>query len=106
MERPNLERLVDAALAMALAIGYHEPDRVRTARCLESLLYKSQQEGGRELWGCYLDRLITQTELRDALIARLSTELAHLYGVEEPNATQWLSRELERSFDAALFGTT
>jgi hypothetical protein len=105
MERPNLERLVDAALAIAVAIGYHEPDRAQTARSLESLLYKSQQEGGRELWGCYIARLITQTELRDALIARLSIELAHLDGIEEPNATQWLSRELGHSFEAALFGT-
>jgi len=105
MERPNLERLVDAALAMAVGIGYHEADRAQIARFLESLLYKSQQEGGRELWGCYIARLITQTELRDALIARLSTELAHLDEVEEPHATPWVSRELEHSFEAALFGT-
>ena len=105
MEQPNLDRLGDASVAMALAIGYQEPDRVRLANFLGELLYKSQQEGGRELWECFIAGLITRTELRDALMARLSTELAHLYGVTEPNATQWASREIEHSFEAALFGT-
>ncbi|MFZ5892826.1 MAG: hypothetical protein ACOY0T_17330 [Myxococcota bacterium] len=40
MERPNLDRLVDAALVMARAFGYQEADRVQTADLLNELLFE------------------------------------------------------------------
>ena len=103
MERPNLEHLVDAALAMARTIGHDEPDRAQTSDFLNEVLYRSQQDGGRDLWGCFGRRLLTRAELRDGLMARLSTHFAHVNGVEETSNLEWTSTQLEQAFDAALF---
>lgn len=85
-------------------MGQRRPDANAARAFLEHVLHAPQAQGGRDLWGCHADGLITATELRDALLARLATWLSHANGVAEPSSDRWLSRELETLVERALFG--
>jgi hypothetical protein len=78
-----------------------EPEATRAVAFFEEILV---EKGGRELWAWLREGLITETEIRDATIARFATWLSDSNGVKEPSFDAWASPEIERCFEVALLG--
>jgi hypothetical protein len=67
-------------------------------------LSRRLEQGGRELWACLREGTITETEIRDATMARFVTWLSASNRMKEPPSDAWASPELERCFEIALLG--
>jgi hypothetical protein len=98
---PSLDDLVACGVRVANAMGQPQPDASRAAAFFKEILF---DEGNRELWACLKAGLITETEIRDATMARFATWLSDSNSVEEPSSDTWSTREIERSFELALLG--
>ncbi len=96
---PDIEQLVAAALDVALAMHGERPPDDELETLLRDLLF-----GERDLWKAVREGLITELELRDALLARTASRISYLLCVDEPSADLWVTRDLERAFEIALFG--
>src|SRR5687767_4659937 len=101
---PDLEQLVACGADAARAMGQREaaPDRARTF--FRDVLLRPQDEGGTDLWGCLTAGIITESEARDAVIARFATWLSSQNAVDEPPSIAWCSAELEHRFELAILG--
>jgi hypothetical protein len=96
---PDLQALADCGALVSKAMNQSAPERTRTIAFFEKILHKD-----RDLWGCLVEGLITEAELRDATIARFATWLSHTNGVHEPSSDRWGSSEIEHCFELALLG--
>jgi hypothetical protein len=98
---PNLVKLAACGARVAKAMRQPEPEEARAVAFFEEILLRKD---GRELWTCLKEGLITETEIRDATIARFATWLCQVNGVKEPSSETWASPEIERCFEQALLG--
>jgi hypothetical protein len=96
---PDLEALADCAILVAKAMNQPAPERARAIAFFDEILH-----GERDLWGCHVDGLITEAELRNATMARCATWLSYENGVDEPGSDRWASPEIDRAFERALLG--
>lgn len=98
-EEPNIAQLVGAARRVAAALSVEPPPDAALEEFVRELLF-----GSRELWPVLREHLITEIELRDALLARTATFLCRHGGIREPSSERWCTRELQLAYEEALFG--
>ena len=98
---PDLAALASCGARVANAMRQPAPDAARAAAFFAEILL---EEGGRELWVCLKEGLITETEIRDATMDRFATWLSDLNRVDAPNADTWASQEIVHCFEIALLG--
>lgn len=96
---PDLDLLVACGAYAARAMGQHEANEARARAFFKDLLY-----GKRDIWGCLTEGLITETEARNAIMARFATWLSDENGVREPSSDTWSHSDLEHRFDVAILG--
>lgn len=101
---PDLERLASCVDRVAAAMGQSAAGRAQTRAFLETLLFTSKPDGGKEIWPCLRDGLITEIEARDLVMAHCATWLSSCNGLAEPSSDEWGSEELQAAFEDALFG--
>ena len=101
---PDLGLLVACGAQVAKAMGQREADVSGARLFFRALLHADRQQGGKEIWAALTAGLITETEARDAVMARFATWLSRENGVDEPSSETWSTPELERSFEIALLG--
>jgi hypothetical protein len=100
----DLEKLVCCVASMAAAMGVEAPERDQAARFLDNLVHGARNVGGRQILLCLEDRLITEVEARNLLMAHVATWVSHQNRVEEPSYDLYTSPELELQFEVALLG--
>jgi hypothetical protein len=98
--RPDASELLAASRVAARSMGQPEADEAATRAFFEEILF---EEDGRQLWGAFVQGLITSEELRDAALAYFATWLSDANSVREPSAEIWCTPEVGKAFDAALF---
>jgi hypothetical protein len=99
---PDIEALIRCGNRVADEIKQPRPEENQARVFFLETLHKTQAQGGRDLWGCFAAGLITETELRDATMARYATWLSHINGTSEP---AWQgSPAIHACFERALFG--
>jgi hypothetical protein len=98
---PDLAELAACGVLVATAMHQREPEAARAAAFFKEILL---EKGGRELWAGLEEGLITETEIRDATMARFATWLSASNGVKEPSSDTWSSPDIERCFEIALLG--
>lgn len=96
---PDLDLLVACGVHAAKAMGQREANAARARTFFQELLY-----GERDIWGCLVEGLITETEARNAIMARFATWLSDENGVSEPSSDIWSTSDLEHRFDVAILG--
>lgn len=101
---PDLDALVAAGAQLARAIGQLVPSNGRALEFFHDVLHRAQDQGGRDVWGCFAAGLITEVEARDVVMARFATWLSYENGVKEPSSETWNSPDLERCFEQAILG--
>ena len=106
IDSPDIDALVACSDRVAEAMSQPKPAAAGARTFFMETLHKAQDQGGRDLWGCFVDGLITECELRDGTMARCATWLSHLNSMSdsEPSTETWCSSEIERDFELALFG--
>ena len=96
--------LVACVLRLADAMHQARPAEVEVREFLGQLLHRPQSEGGKEVWSCTNQGLITEIEARDLVLAHLATWLSHTNECAEPSCEVYSSDALEAAFEQALFG--
>jgi hypothetical protein len=94
---------VDCGILIADAMGQTTAAPARAYAFFNDLLYTPQSEGGRALWACFATGLVTATEARDATLARFGTWLSHENASPEPPSESWVTPDIERAVERALF---
>lgn len=103
-QEPDMKQILDCARSMADAMRLELAPDQETQQFLEAIVLTPQAEGGKAVWACCVDGLITEIETRNVLMANLATWIARTNHVDEPSAELWTSVELEEAFERALFG--
>jgi hypothetical protein len=80
---PDLNLLMECGAHWATAMGQREPDEVRARTFFHEILHKDQRLGGRDLWGCMTAGVITEEEIRNAVMDRFVTWMLHENGIRE-----------------------
>ena len=101
---PSFETLLACGRRIASALALPEPQPESTRAFFDMILFRPQRQGGRELWPAFALGIITDSELRSAVLARFATWLSNEKDVREPSCDIWGSAQLEADVDAALFG--
>lgn len=102
--RSGLEKLVCCVASLAAAMRVQAPDRDQAARFLDNLVHGARNVGGRQILLCLENRLITEVEARNLLMAHVATWVSHQNQVGEPPCDLYTSPELELQFEVALLG--
>ena len=95
---PDLPQLVRVARNVAAAMHVTPPPDGTLEPFLHELLF-----GERDLWAAWRSGIITEVELRNAMLARVATFLCAEAGVREPSAELWATAELERAMELGLY---
>jgi hypothetical protein len=95
--------LLAAACLLAETVELAAPDAAVISAFMSKLLFAAPAQGGHDMWWAYDNGIIDAAELRNALVARLSTWFSTLSDMPHPWATQHVSQDVQRAFDAALF---
>jgi hypothetical protein len=90
---------------MADAMSLRAPPPEATQAFLTRLLYvNAPRDGGKDFWPCFVAGLITETEIRGAVMDHATTWIADTNGVIQPGYDTFGSPDLELAFDLAFFG--
>ncbi len=91
---------------MAAAMKMRRLEKTVAHSLFKHLLYDFTLEGrkGCARWAAHLGGLITERELRNLLMAHCATQISAANRVSEPSSETYVSEDLERCFDVAIFG--
>lgn len=95
-KNPNIDALVLVAADIAKAFGGE-----LSAAALRSTVESILQEG--QLWGCFLDGLITLEETRNRFLANVESSIRAEFAIGwDVKKIGWRSRAIEAAVDSAL----
>jgi hypothetical protein len=102
---PDLEQLKVCISSMAIAMKMESLPDERCDRLISHILYAKEYDGieGKSGWECLCNKIITERELRDLLMAHCSIEISRFNKLEEVDYGAYASKALSDMFEVALF---
>jgi hypothetical protein len=104
---PDIEQLKNCIAAMASDMNMKGiPDELSN-KLIHHILYNEEYNGlkGKNVWSSFCEKLITEKETRNLLMAHCSTKIAKFNKLKEPSFDSYASIALYDMFEVALFNS-
>lgn len=103
--KPDEEKLYECSLQMAKVMNLECFSR-KEAKCLfYFLLHQSQKEGGKDIWGCLQQGLVTKEEVRRFMMEHIGTNIERKNRPKKADSSLEEYKALFESFEIALYGS-
>ena len=105
-QEPDKNKLKDCIDAMALAMKMEPLPNDLCFKLIDHVLYNQDYDGieGKNGWQCFKQKLLTEREIRNLLMAHSATKIARFNKIKEPGCDTYTSMKLCQGFEVALIG--